>query len=74
MQNIITIIKERHSARMPFDPEHPISKQDMQQILEAGRWAPTAHNMRTFEIIVVDDNKILEVIGNINSPISEIFI
>ncbi len=28
------------------------------------RWAPTAHNMQNFEVIVVDDNEVLEIIGN----------
>jgi nitroreductase len=74
MQDILKIIQERHSARIPFDPERPISRQDLRQILEAGRWAPTAHNMQNFEIIVVDDKKILEEIGNIKSTISDVFI
>jgi nitroreductase len=74
MQDILKIIRERHSARMPFNPERPIAKQDLRQILEAGRWAPTAHNMQNFEIIVVDDKKILDEIGAIQSTISEVFI
>jgi nitroreductase len=74
MQDILKIIQERHSARMPFDPERPITAQDLQKILEAGRWAPTAHNMQNFEIVVVDDKNILDEIGNIKSPISEAFI
>ena len=74
MQDILKIIQERRSVRMPFDPEHPIARQDLRQILEAGRWAPTAHNMQNFEIIIVDDKKILEEIGNIKSTISDTFI
>ncbi len=74
MQDILTIIQERRSVRMPFDPERPIARQDLVQILEAGRWAPTAHNMQNFEIIVVDDKKILKEIGDIKSALSDIFI
>jgi nitroreductase len=74
MQDILKIIQERRSVRMPFDPERPIARQDLRQILEAGRWAPTAHNMQNFEIIIVDDKKILEEIGNIKSTISDVFI
>jgi nitroreductase len=74
MQDILNIIQERHSLRMPFDPERPISRHDMHQILEAGRWAPTAHNMQNFEIIVVDNKKVLEDIGAIKNTVSEIFI
>jgi nitroreductase len=59
---------------MPFDPERPIAKQDLRQILEAGRWAPTAHNMQNFEIVVVDDKKVLEELGNIKNPASDTFI
>ena len=44
------------------------------RILEAGRWAPTAHNMQNFDIVIVDDKKVLEDIGNIKSPLSEDFI
>jgi nitroreductase len=74
MQDILKIMQERRSVRMPFDPERPIGGQDLRQILEAGRWAPTAHNMQNFEIIVVDDKKILEDIGNIKSTASDTFI
>jgi len=74
MQDLLKLIRERHSTRMPFDPEHPIRKEDLQQILEAGSWAPTAHNMQNYEIIVVDDKKILEELGTIKGAISEIFI
>jgi nitroreductase len=59
---------------MPFDPERRIDRQHLRQILEAGRWAPSAHNMQNYEIVIVDDKKILEEIGNIKSTISEVFI
>jgi len=74
MQDILKIIQSRRSARTPYDPARPIGKEDLRQILEAGRWAPTAHNMQNFEIIVVDDQKVLEEIGAIKSTISETFI
>jgi nitroreductase len=70
MSEILKIIQERHSSRVPFDRSHRPSKQDLMQILEAARWAPTAHNMQNFEIIVVDDKKHLEELGNIKSKIS----
>lgn len=74
MQDILKIIQARRSVRIPFDPERPISNQDLRKILETARWAPTAHNMQNFEIVVVDDKKILEEIGAIKSPISDTFI
>lgn len=74
MSEILKIIQERHSTRVPFDREHPPAKQDLMQILEAARWGPTAHNMQNFEIIVVDDKNQLKKLGNIESRISEDFL
>jgi nitroreductase len=74
MQEILKLIQTRQSARTLFDAERPVAKQDLIQILEAGRWAPTAHNMQNFDILVVDDPALLDAIGNINAPISETFI
>jgi nitroreductase len=73
-QEILKLIQERESARGPFDPERSLSKQDLEQILEAGRWAPTAHNMQNFDIIVVDEPKLLEALGKLKNPISMDFI
>ncbi len=74
MQDVLKLIQERQSDRIPFDPERPVAKQDLRQVLEAGRWAPTAHNMQNFEIAVVDDKKLLEAIGNVKRPTSDTFI
>ena len=74
MSEILRIIQERHSSRVPFDMDHQPSKQDLMKILEAARWAPTAHNMQNFDIIVVDDKKQLEELGDIKSRISEDFL
>jgi nitroreductase len=74
MQEVLNIIKKRRTARIPFDSKRPIAREDLRQILEAGRWAPTAHNMQNFEIIVVDDKKVLDAIGSIKSTVSETFI
>ena len=74
MNDILKLIEGRRSLRVPFDTERPVVKEDLQQILEAARWTPTAHNMQNFEIIVVDDKHKLESIINIKRPISETFI
>jgi nitroreductase len=74
MNELLRLIQERYSARIPFDSSRLVTKQELKQILEAGRWSPTAHNMQNFEIIVVDDKNILEAIGNIKYKISETFI
>jgi nitroreductase len=67
-------MQKRQSARIPLDTKRPIAKDNLLQILEAGRRAPTSHNMQNFEIIVVDNKKLLESIGNIKRYISKTFI
>jgi len=74
MPDVLRIIPQRRSIRVPFDPNRPVSKENLRQILEAARWAPTAHNMQNFEILVVDDKKVLEKVGRIKSRVSEAFI
>lgn len=74
MSDILKIIKERHSDRVPFNPNRSVSKENLKQILEAGRWAPTAHNMQNFDIVTVDEKEVLEKIGSIKSSISEAFL
>ncbi|HXX90967.1 MAG TPA: nitroreductase family protein [Acidimicrobiales bacterium] len=74
MRELADIIRHRHSERVAFDPARPIPPGDLDQILEAARWAPTAHNMQNYEMIVVDDPRRLEEIGRIRSEISEVFV
>ena len=74
MKELLQLIQERQSDRMPFDADRKIAEQNLFKILEAGRWTPTAHNMQNYEIIVVNDGKVLESIANIKRPISETFI
>lgn len=74
MGDLIKIIQERHSSRGQFDPTRPVSKDKLHEILEAARWTPTAHNMQNYEIIIIDDKKVIETIGNIKSIPSEEFI
>lgn len=74
MSDISTLIQERRSVRGPFDPERPVSMSDLQQILEAARWSPTAHNMQNFEILAIDAEEVLAQLGDISSPASEVFI
>ena len=74
MTNVLKLMQERHSSRVPFDRQRPVTRQNLRRILEAGRWAPTAHNMQNYEIIVIDDKKLLRAIGSIKSRASEEFI
>ena len=68
------VIRLRHSDRSPFDPQRPLAEAHLRAILEAARWAPTAHNMQNFEIIVVDDSSVLAAIGRVHGGTSEEFI
>lgn len=38
-----------HSSRVPFDRERLVTKPDLRQILEAGRWTLTTHNMQNLD-------------------------
>jgi nitroreductase len=46
----------------------------LEQILEAARWAPTAHNMQNSFVLSVDEPELLQRIGKLKSRISEIFL
>jgi len=73
MNDLLELIAERQSARVAF-MNSPIARVDLLQILEAARWSPTAHNMQNFEIVVVDDQKLLDEIGAIPVQLSEEFL
>jgi nitroreductase len=68
------LIQERRSSRIPFNPQRRVPKEDLMRILEAARWAPTAHNMQNYEIIIIDQKGLLREIGEIKSKASEDFI
>ncbi len=74
MEEVLNIIRERKSTRAPFDSGRPVAREDLLKVLEAARWSPTAHNMQNFEMIVVDDRKLLEAIDDIKNPISRTFV
>jgi nitroreductase len=74
MQELIELLENRQSARVPFDPERAIPADDMAKILDAARWTPTAHNMQNFEIVVVDDKPLLAAISEIKVPVEPVFI
>jgi len=74
MPELLPQIQKRQSSRVLFDPKRKIPKKDLQKILEAARWAPTAHNMQNFEIVIVDDKKLLDKISALRNPISLTFV
>jgi nitroreductase len=74
MTAVLKLIEERQSVRALYDSRRPVAKEDLRKILEAGRWAPTPHNVQNFEILIVDDKELLESLGNIRYPITDRFI
>ncbi|HYA17942.1 MAG TPA: nitroreductase family protein [Bryobacteraceae bacterium] len=74
MSDLLKIMRRRRSARVLFDPARRIPKRDLNQLLEAARWAPTAHNMQNFEIVMVEDRDLLMRISQIHNPVSVTFV
>jgi nitroreductase len=73
-QELLQLIKQRKSSRVVFDENRPIDPSVLQNILEAATWAPTAHNMQNFEIVVVDDKSVLAKLSELKSQVSPVFI
>jgi nitroreductase len=74
MRDLFEIMWQRHTCRAAFDPQREIREPDLQHILDAARWAPTAHNMQNYEIIAVDDKHCLAAISALPLPPTETFI
>jgi nitroreductase len=72
--DILELIEQRRSSRVLFDPEKAIPEAHLRRVLEGARWAPTAHNMQNFEIVVVDDRRVLEELSNIATEASLTFV
>ena len=70
VRDVLRLFQQRRSTRVPFDQHRKVDREDLRRIVEAARWAPTAHNMQNFEIIVVDDEEELKKIGDIKSRVS----
>jgi nitroreductase len=74
MDKTLKLMTGRQSSRVLFEPDRKVETQVLEQILEAGSWAPTAHNMQNFEIVVVDDREMLNRMSMIRNPTSPVFI
>jgi nitroreductase len=51
-----------------------VSDAELSLVIDAARWAPTAHNMQNFEIVVVDDPVALARLGAVKAEVSETFV
>ena len=71
---LLAVVHKRHSSRGRFDLMRPVPAPMVEQLLEAARWAPTAHNMQNYEVIVVDDPALIAELGHVRSAVSATFI
>ena len=53
----LTLIKTRHSTRKFSDK--PVEKEKLEQVIEAGRFAPSGGNNQTTHFIVIQDKSVL---------------
>ncbi len=60
-EEMLAFIKSRRSIRNFQDKS--ISDKDIEMILEAGRWAPSASNKQPWEFIVIKDRTLLKEIS-----------
>lgn len=51
--NLIDLIKTRRTIREYQDKK--VTREVIEKILEAGRWAPSAHNLQPWKFVVVED-------------------
>jgi nitroreductase len=54
-------IKGRRSVRSYRD--EPVSKEQIETVLEAGVWAPTGMNRQPWKFIVIEDNKLITYVS-----------
>lgn len=74
MSDILELIHQRHSARVPYDPQRRLPAPQLDAILDAASWAPTAHNMQNFEMLVVDDPAVLHTIAAVKTKTNAVFL
>jgi nitroreductase len=60
-QAVLEAIFARRSVRQYAD--NPVSQQDVQTILEAGRWAPSGLNNQPWRFAVVQDSKVKDEVA-----------
>jgi nitroreductase len=60
---VLQAIKERRSIRQYS--EEPISEEQLNQILEAGRWAPSRGNSQPWKFVVLNDEQIRKELAEV---------
>ena len=62
-ETVFSVIKTRRSVRAYKDI--PIENDDLEKILEAGRWAPSGVNIQPWRFLVVQDRLLVKEIGGL---------
>ena len=68
--DVFKAIKGRRSVRAFTD--EPVSEEEINQLLDAARWAPSAGNIQPWEFIVVRDAKVKR--GLVEAALNQTFI
>ena len=67
MNETLKILKERRSIRS-FRPE-PVREEDLNASLEAGIYAPSAKNLQSTKLVVVQDRETLALLERVNAEL-----
>ena len=62
-ETVLSIIKKRRSVRAYKDM--PIKNNELEKILEAGRWAPSGVNIQPWRFLIVRDKMLIKHIGEL---------
>ena len=62
-ETVFSVIKNRRSVRAYKDM--PIKNNDLEKILEAGRWAPSGVNIQPWRFLIVRDKLLIKEIGEL---------
>ncbi len=69
-ETLLDLIKNRRTCRF-FDKDADVPEEDLDRILEAARWAPSARNLQPIEFVIIRDlqkRKNLSVFARQNQP------
>lgn len=69
MNKIIENMMQRRSVRSFKDEQ--INREQLEEILLAGMWAPTGRNMQSPKIVVVQDKETIALLSKLNGEIAE---
>lgn len=74
VMDLFHVLRSRSSCREPFDPRRPVTEAELGALLEALRWAPTAHNMQNYEVVAVDDEALLAELAMLRPAVTADFL